>query len=118
PCRARLGSGAASRRRASSLPPQQHVERAGAAVLRLRPGAGEHARAQIALVEPARHRLAQHASSVAEAAFAGDHQHRAQAILVRAADEAYEGTVLLLLDHSMEIEPRFHVEPAAPEFLG
>ena len=77
-----------------------------------RPGGGRGRR----LVEPARHRFAQHA--LAFAALAGDDQHAAPALGLGAGDEGGEFAMRLVLGLAMEIEPRLDRHLAALQLLG
>ena len=100
-------------------PPQQHIERAGAAILRLRRGRrrGRGARLGASFSQRGTAR-AQHAAAPCSAALAGDHQHAAPPGLCARAMKRVERAMRLGLGHAVQIEPRLDRRAAAPQPLG
>ncbi|MGY4599729.1 hypothetical protein ACVWXL_007475 [Bradyrhizobium sp. GM22.5] len=95
-----------------SRSPDPHVKRALAAMADAGFLEPHDEGAEFRQAQPFRHLTAQHAAFAAASALAGDHEHKGQAVMVGAVQEAAQRAVGTHLGHAVQIEPRLDL--AAP----
>ena len=89
--------------------PQPHVKRTAAAMHQMGVLDRKHVAAEFGEPQPLRHHALENAPpsrslAGAETALAGDHQHEAQAVLLRAAQEAEQRPMRLVLRAAMQVD--------------